>query len=114
MAADRIDPRVLALVSYLAETYGQVTVSCLTSGHGLYSRPGVLSAHVFGQAVDVAALGGVPVLGNQQPGGLVEHGVRSILRLPSDLRPEQVISLLGLGGPSFPLADHADHIHVGY
>jgi hypothetical protein len=25
-----------------------------------------------------------------------------------------VISLLGLGGPSFPLADHADHIHVGY
>jgi len=25
-----------------------------------------------------------------------------------------VISLLGLGGPSFPLRDHGDHIHVGY
>jgi hypothetical protein len=25
-----------------------------------------------------------------------------------------VISLLGLGGPSFPLADHYDHIHVGF
>jgi hypothetical protein len=25
-----------------------------------------------------------------------------------------VISLLGLGGPSFPLGDHDDHIHVGY
>ena len=25
-----------------------------------------------------------------------------------------VVSLLGLGGPSFPLADHFDHIHVGY
>jgi hypothetical protein len=25
-----------------------------------------------------------------------------------------VISLLGLGGPSFPLANHADHIHVGF
>ena len=23
-------------------------------------------------------------------------------------------SLLGLGGPSFALADHGDHIHVGY
>jgi hypothetical protein len=25
-----------------------------------------------------------------------------------------VISLLGLGGPSFPMANHFDHIHVGY
>jgi len=25
-----------------------------------------------------------------------------------------VISLMGLGGPSFPLANHYDHIHVGY
>jgi hypothetical protein len=25
-----------------------------------------------------------------------------------------VISLLGLGGPSFPLGDHGDHIHVGF
>jgi hypothetical protein len=25
-----------------------------------------------------------------------------------------VISLLGLGGPSFPMADHDDHIHVGF
>jgi hypothetical protein len=40
--------------------------------------------------------------------------VESILLLPSELQPQQVISLLGLGGPSFPLSDHADHIHVGY
>jgi hypothetical protein len=26
----------------------------------------------------------------------------------------KVISLLGLGGASFALADHYDHIHVGY
>jgi hypothetical protein len=25
-----------------------------------------------------------------------------------------VISLLGLGGPSFPLANHYDHVHVGF
>jgi hypothetical protein len=30
------------------------------------------------------------------------------------VEPKQIISLLGLGGPSFPLADHYDHIHVGY
>ena len=48
------------------------------------------------------------------PGGLTERAVRNILLLPVELKPTQVISLLGLGGPSFPMADHYDHIHVGY
>jgi hypothetical protein len=110
----RTDVRVLVLLRYLAEAHGQVTVSSLTSGHGYYSRPGVVSAHMYGLAVDVAALGGVSITGNQQPGGVTEEAVRNILLLPSELRPLQVISLLGLGGPSFPMANHYDHIHVGY
>jgi hypothetical protein len=28
--------------------------------------------------------------------------------------PRQVISLLGMGGPSFPMADHYNHIHIGF
>ena len=110
----RIDVRVLVLMRYLAEAHGQATISSLRSGHRLYARPGVVSAHVYGLAVDVAALGGTSVFGNSQPGGTTENGVRSILLLPAELRPRQVISLLALGGPSFPLPDHADHIHVGY
>ena len=114
IAAGRIDVRVLVLMRYLAEAHGQATISSLQSGHRLYSRPGVISAHIYGLAVDVAALGGRPIMGNSSPGGLTEEGVRSILLLPAELRPRQVISLLGLGGPSFPLANHADHIHVGF
>ncbi len=114
IAAGRIDVRVLALIAYLAETYGGATVSSLDSGHRLYSRPGVISAHKYGLAVDIAAVGSTSILGSQQPGGTTEHAVRSILLLPAELRPRQVISLLGLGGPSFPMADHADHIHAGF
>jgi hypothetical protein len=110
----RIDVRVLVLMLYLAEAYGQVTVSSLESGHRLYSRPGVISAHVYGLAVDIAALESKPIYGNQEPGGLTERAVRRILLLPAEVHPQQVISLLGLGGPSFPLGDHGDHIHVGY
>ena len=40
--------------------------------------------------------------------------MRDVLLLPAEMRPRQVISLLGLGGPSFPLSDHGDHIHVGF
>jgi hypothetical protein len=112
--AGTVDVRVLVLIAFLAETYGEVTVSSLKTGHRLYSRPGVVSAHVYGLAVDIAALGGTSIQGNQEPGGLTEDAVRKILLLPSEVLPRQVISLLGLGGPSFPMGDHGDHIHVGY
>jgi hypothetical protein len=114
IAMGRVDVRILVLLRYLAVSHGQVTVSCLISGHGLYSRPGVISAHVYGLAVDIAALANRPIYGNQERGGLTERAVRNILLLPTELQAKQVISLLGLGGPSFPLANHDDHIHVGY
>jgi hypothetical protein len=110
----RIDVRVIILVSYLAESYGEVTVSSLFSGHRKYARPGVVSAHIYGQAVDIATVGKLSIVGHQQPGSVTEKAVRSILMLPVELQPRQVISLLGLGGPSFPMADHDDHIHVGF
>jgi hypothetical protein len=114
IVAHKVDVRVLATVLYLADTFHQVTVSCLLSGHRLYARPGVISAHIYGRAVDIAALGGVSVYGHQQPGGVTDQAVRALLFLPGGMLPSQVISLLGLGGPSFPLANHYDHIHIGY
>jgi len=114
VASGHVDVRVLALMLYMAETYHQVIVSCLISGHKLYARPGVVSAHIYGRAVDIAALNGVSIYGHQQPGGITEQAVRSILMLPGGMLPAQVISLFGMGGPSFALANHADHIHVGF
>ena len=124
VAAGRVDPRVLALLLYLAEAHGEVTVSCLISGHSRYvaqsaadrkaKRPRRVSAHTYGRAVDISSIGGVPVIGNQQPGGIVDLAVRDILSLPAALQPSQVISLLDLSGPSFRLPDHGDHLHVGY
>ena len=79
-----------------------------------FARPGVVSAHIYERAADISALGGTPILGHQEPGGLTEQAVRDLLLLPGEVMPKQVISLLGLGGPSFPLADHYNHIHVGF
>jgi hypothetical protein len=110
----RVNIRVLALIAYLAEAHGQVTVSCLISGHRLYARPGVISAHIYGLAADISTLGGISIFGHQQANSITEKAVRNILLLPAEMQPRQVISLLGLGGPSFPLANHDDHIHVGY
>ena len=112
--AGRLDVRVLAVILYLAERHGQVTISSLITGHRTYSRPGVVSAHVPGRALDVSAIGGVSVFGNQRPGGVVSRAVRGLLLLPTEVQAQQVISLFDLGGASFALADHADHVHIGF
>jgi hypothetical protein len=111
---DKVDVRVLAVIAYLRETFGQVTVSSLISGHRLYARPGVISAHIAGHAVDISGLSNTPIQGHQEPGGMTERAVRALLFLPTEVMPRQIISLLGLGGPSFPLADHYNHIHIGF
>src|SRR4051794_2922903 len=114
IAQGHVDVRVLAVVEYLADTYGRVNVTCLITGHGEFARPGVVSAHFYGRGVDIGALDGISMLGHQQPGGITERAVRSLLLLPPEVEPAQIISLLGLGGASFALADHYDHIHVGF
>ncbi len=116
LASGRIDVRVLAMLEYLAQANGQVTVSCLISGHSLYvhGRPGVVSAHIYGRAVDISAVSGVPILDHQGPGSVTERTIQQILALPSSVEPLQVISLMTLGGASFALPDHYNHIHIGY
>jgi hypothetical protein len=112
----KVDVRVLAIIEYLAQADGDVGVSCLISGHSLYvaGRPGVVSAHIYGRAVDISSVGGIPILGHQGPGTVTEKTIEQILALPSSIEPLQVISLMSLGGPSFALADHYNHIHIGY
>jgi hypothetical protein len=114
IAAHRVNVRILVLIRYLRVTFKQATVSSLFTGHRYFARPGVVSAHMSGLAVDIAGVAWTPISGHQEPNGLTERAVKAILLLPAELQPQQVISLLGLGGPSFPLADHYDHIHIGY
>jgi hypothetical protein len=114
ISSGRVDVRVVAMISFLAESFGDVRVSCLISGHRLYARPGVISAHIYGRGLDIGALDDVSIYGHQQPGSVTARAVKQILLLPAEMLPRQVISLLGFGGPSFPLADHYDHIHIGY
>jgi hypothetical protein len=110
----RIGVRVLVLLRYLSRRYSEVTVTSLKTGHSVLTASGNVSAHSHGQAVDIAALNGEPILGHQEPSGLTERALWRILLLPEEVAPSELISLFELGGPSFALADHGDHIHAGY
>ncbi len=116
VAGGRIDGRILDALVLLAERYGQVTVTSLISGRSsIYTAGGNVSAHAFGCAVDIGTVGGVLIApASQGPGSHTEGVVSFLATLPGDLAPHQVISLSALGGPTIAMADHHDHIHLGY
>ncbi|MGI8946376.1 MAG: lytic murein transglycosylase [Thermoleophilaceae bacterium] len=109
-----VDRRVLATLEYLAESGLSPTFTSLRCGHGLLTSSGNVSEHTSGSAVDIAKINGVPILGHHEPGGVTDTAVRRLMRLQGTLAPHQIISLLEIGGPTVAMADHADHIHVGY
>ena len=110
----QIDRRVLATLEYLAESGLRPTITCLKCGHGFYTSSGNVSEHCSGNAVDIAKVNGIPILGHQEPGGITEQAVRRLMLLQGTMAPHQIISLFEVGGATLAMADHADHIHVGF
>ena len=104
----------MRMLLYLARSGFNLTVTSLKCGHGVYTSSGNISAHSVGSAVDIAQINGLPVLGNQGSGSITETLIRQVLELQGAMTPDQVISLMEMGGPTFAMADHADHVHVGY
>jgi Transglycosylase SLT domain len=110
----QIDRRVLATLAFLAESGLRPSVTSLKCGHGYYTSSGNVSHHSSGNAVDIAKINGIPILGHQEPGGITEQSVRRLMQLQGTMAPAQIISLFEIGGATFAMSDHADHIHVGF
>jgi murein DD-endopeptidase MepM/ murein hydrolase activator NlpD len=111
----QIDRRILAALEYLTSRGYRLTVTSMLCGRETsITTSGNVSHHSFGSAVDIAQVNGLPVLGNQGPGSITEAVVLDILKLQGNLLPDQVITLMEFGGPTFAMGDHADHIHIGY
>jgi hypothetical protein len=114
VATGRIDRRVLAMLSYLTERGFRLVVTSLQCGHSFLTKSGNVSHHSSGNAVDIARVNGLPILGNQGRGSITESVIQDLLVLQGSLAPAQIISLMELGGPTLSLNDHDDHIHVGF
>jgi hypothetical protein len=116
VAAGRVDRRVLATLQLLAMSGLSPTVSSLQCGHSRLTASGNVSEHWSGNAVDISAVNGVAILGNQGAGTIAETTIRRLLTLQGTMRPHQIISLMTFAGAANTLAlpDHADHIHVGF
>jgi murein DD-endopeptidase MepM/ murein hydrolase activator NlpD len=112
--AGRIDRRVLATLEYLVQRGFRLTITSLECGHSTMTTSGNISEHSTGNAVDIAAVNGIPIYGNQGKGSITEAVINELLKLQGPMAPHQIISLMEMGGPTFAMADHDDHIHVGF
>ncbi len=111
-----VDRRVLGALEFLAASGLKPTVTSLRCGHGYYTSAGGVSAHSSGNAVDIAKINGVPILGNQGAGSIADLTVRRLLTLQGTLKPAQIISLMTYQNTTntLAMADHADHLHLGF
>jgi len=111
-----VDRRVLATLEFLSSSGMKPTVTSLRCGHGFYTAGGNVSQHSSGNAVDIAKINGIPILGNQGAGSITDVAVRRLLTLQGTMKPAQIITLMKYDGTDNTLAmgDHNDHIHVGF
>ncbi len=112
----QVDRRVLATLEFLAASGMRPTVTSMKCGHGFLTSSGNVSQHSSGNAVDIAKINGIPILGNQGAGSITELAVRRLLTLQGTMKPDQIITLMKFDGADNTLAmgDHADHIHIGW
>jgi len=112
----QIDRRVLATLEFLAASGFKPTVTSLKCGHSLMTASGNVSEHSTGNAVDIAAVNGIPIVGHQGAGSITELTIQRLLTLQGTMKPHQIISLMKFDNTdnTFAMGDHADHIHVGF
>jgi hypothetical protein len=111
-----IDRRVLATLEFLVANGLDPTVTALKCGHSFLTSSGNESEHWTGDAVDIAKINGIPIIGHQGPGSITDLTIRRLLTLQGTMKPHQIISLMSFPGTDNTLAlpDHADHIHIGF
>ena len=112
----QIDRRVLATLEFLVASGLKPTVTSLRCGHSYLTSSGNVSEHTTGTAVDIAAINGVPIVGHQGAGSITELTIQRLLTLQGTMKPHQIISLMTFADTdnTLSMADHADHIHVGF
>ena len=112
----QINKRILGVLAFLEGSGLRPYVSSLKGNHSFFTSAGGVSDHSSGNAVDIAQINGINILGHQGKGSITDTTIRRLLTLQGTMKPHQIISLMDYAGADNTLAmgDHADHIHVGY
>ncbi|HET9719199.1 MAG TPA: lytic murein transglycosylase [Solirubrobacteraceae bacterium] len=111
--AGLIDRRILGAIEFLSASGLDPTISGLACDAGSH---GIDAAGKNGSSMDISAINGIPIQGNQGPGSITDLAIRRLLTLQGAMAPDQIISLHSYRGEptTLGLPDHANRIQVTY
>ncbi len=98
IASGAVNRRVLAVLAFLSRSGLSPTVSALRCGQGEYGSSGALSAAYGGDAVDISAINGISIANHQGPGTITDLTIRTLLTLPGEFVPYEIVSLMRYPG----------------
>jgi hypothetical protein len=113
IAAGLVDRRVLAVLEFLAGSGLRPTVSGLVCGAG---RGSIDATGKTGESVDISAINGTPIAGNQGVDSITAVTIRRLLSLQGLMAPDNIVSDTPFKGQSTVLAlpDHTNRIQVSF
>jgi hypothetical protein len=114
IASGMVDRRVLAVLAFLSRSGLEPTVSALRCTARQFS--GSPSAGYSGDEVDISAINGTAIADHQGPETITDLTIRTLLTLPSEFVPHQIVSLMRYPGSPTTHASAADanHIHLEF
>ncbi len=89
-----IDKRALAAIAFLARSGLEPTVNALRCGQSQYTPGGALSSAYDGRVVGISAINGVKIAHHQGPGTITDLTIRTLLTLPQQFVPHEILSLM--------------------
>jgi hypothetical protein len=111
LRAGRIDPRIVALLTKLAQAH-RITVSAMCSDHPKFTSGGSISNNYLGRGADIAAIDGLPVKASNATAREVAVGLSS---LAPSYRPNEIGTPWAISAPGyFTDAAHQQMIHVAF
>ena len=94
IASGAIDKRALAVIAFLARSGLEPTINALRCGQSQYSADGSLTPAYDGLMVGISAINGVKVAHHQGPGSITDLTIRTLLTLPQQFVPHEILSLM--------------------
>jgi hypothetical protein len=112
IAAGKVDRRVLAVLAFLSRSGLEPTVSSLRCTSPRFA--GSPASGYSAEEVDISAINGTAIAGHQGPETITDLTIRTLLTLPSEFVPHEILSLMRYPGSPRTHASAADanHIHL--
>ena len=111
VTAGKVDRRLLAVLAFLSRSALKPTVGGLRC-----AQPANASSATALDALDITAINGSPVAHHQGAGSITDLTIRTLLTLPGEFVPRQIVSLMRYPGAAntHAVASAADHIRVEF